>query len=126
MGITDPINRQLNVEKGLPMDHSTARARRMIELMKQLAPLEGYNLSPLDDIRFLRSNRPLTRTPVLYEPGIVILCQGRKRGYLGEDVYVSDARHYLKIMDISKNAEYLDRWKDTPARRDFVPGPRLQ
>ncbi|WP_367889705.1 helix-turn-helix domain-containing protein [Burkholderia sp. L27(2015)] len=55
----------------------------MIELLLELAPNEGYNLSPLPDIRFLRSNRPLTRTPVLYEPGIVIVCQGRKRGYLG-------------------------------------------
>ncbi|WP_213878829.1 AraC family transcriptional regulator [Pseudomonas sp. dw_358] len=69
----------------------------MVELMTQLAPLEGYNLSALDDIRFLRSNRPLTRTPVLYEPGVVILCQGRKRGYLGDNVYLYDARHYLVV-----------------------------
>lgn len=70
---------------------------RMVQLMSQLAPLEGYNLSPLDEVRFLRSNRPLTRTPVLYEPGIVILCQGRKRGYLGDEVYVYDAQHYLVV-----------------------------
>jgi AraC-like DNA-binding protein len=65
--------------------------------MEQLAPLEGYNLSALEDIRFLRSNRPLTRTPVLYEPGIVILCQGRKLGYLGDEVYIYDAQHYLVV-----------------------------
>ncbi|GAB6389328.1 AraC family transcriptional regulator [Stutzerimonas marianensis] len=75
-------------------DPSTAR---MVQLISQLAPLEGYNLSPLDDVRFLRSNRPLTRTPVLYEPGIVILCQGRKRGYLGDEVYLYDAQHYLVV-----------------------------
>ncbi|KPG85037.1 AraC family transcriptional regulator [Pseudomonas sp. RIT-PI-o] len=77
-----------------PKDPPTTR---MVQLMSQLAPLEGYNLSPLDDVRFLRSNRPLTRTPVLYEPGIVILCQGRKRGYLGDEVYVYDAQHYLVV-----------------------------
>ncbi|MFG6207491.1 AraC family transcriptional regulator [Pseudomonas retamae] len=70
---------------------------RMVQLMSELAPLEGYNLSVLDDVRFLRSNRPLTRTPVLYEPGIVILCQGRKRGYLGDEIYVYDAQHYLVV-----------------------------
>ncbi len=70
---------------------------QMVQLMSRLAPLEGYNLSPLDDVRFLRSNRPLTRTPVLYEPGIVILCQGQKRGYLGDEVYVYDAQHYLVV-----------------------------
>ena len=79
------------------MSHGAQRTRRMVQLMEQLAPLEGYNLSPLEDIRFLRCNRPLTRTPVLYEPGIVILCQGRKRGYLGDDVYIYDAQHYLVV-----------------------------
>lgn len=74
-----------------------SRTVRMVQLMGRLAPLEGYNLSPLDDVRFLRSNRRLTRTPVLYEPGIVILCQGQKRGYLGDQIFVYDAQHYLVV-----------------------------
>jgi AraC-like DNA-binding protein len=79
------------------MTRGATLTQRMVQLMEQLAPLEGYNLSSLDDIRFLRSDRPLTRTPVLYEPGIVILCQGRKRGYLGDDVYIYDAQHCLVV-----------------------------
>jgi AraC-like DNA-binding protein len=79
------------------MADDSRRTRRMVQLMERLAPLEGYNLSALEDVRFLRSNRPLNRTPVLYDPGIVILCQGCKRGYLGDDVYVYDARHYLVV-----------------------------
>lgn len=79
------------------MNQSESRSRRMVQLMEQLAPIEGYNLSCLEDVRFLRSNRPLTRTPVLYDPGIVILFQGRKRGYLGSEVYVYDAHHYLVV-----------------------------
>ncbi|AQY66376.1 AraC family transcriptional regulator N-terminal domain-containing protein [Pseudomonas veronii] len=79
------------------MNRADSRTSRMVHLMETLAPVEGYNLSTLEDIRFLRSNRPLTRTPVLYDPGIVILCQGRKRGYLGDDVYVYDAQHYLVV-----------------------------
>ena len=71
--------------------------REMIALLLELAPIEGYNLSALPDVRFLRSNRPLTRTPVLYDPGIVIVCQGRKRGYLGDEVYLYDAQHYLVV-----------------------------
>ncbi|WP_345814301.1 AraC family transcriptional regulator [Paraburkholderia sp. PREW-6R] len=69
----------------------------MVALLGRLAPLEGYNLTVLPDVRFLRSNRPLDRTPVLYDPGIVIVCQGRKRGYLGKTVYVYDAQHYLAV-----------------------------
>ena len=71
--------------------------RRMVALMERLAPAEGYNLSALPGVRLLRSNRPLMRTPVLYEPGIVIVCQGRKRGFLGEQVYLYDAQHYLAV-----------------------------
>src|SRR5262245_23567459 len=74
-----------------------APAKQLVLLLDRLAPLEGYNLTPLAGVRLLRSNRPLTRTPVLYEPGIVIVGQGRKRGYLGEEVYVYDAQHYLAV-----------------------------
>ncbi|WP_413504894.1 AraC family transcriptional regulator [Serratia grimesii] len=70
---------------------------QMVDLLDRLTPHEGYNLSALADVRFLRSNRPLMRTPVLYEPGIVIVVQGRKRGFLGNDVYLYDAQHYLMV-----------------------------
>ncbi len=69
----------------------------MVTLLKQLAPREGYTRSLLDGVRFMRSDRPLDRTPVLYEPSIVIVCQGRKRGYLADQVYVYDAQHYLVL-----------------------------
>lgn len=71
--------------------------RRMVSMLEQLAPREGYNLSALPDIRFLRSNRPLKSVPVLYDPGIVIVCQGSKRGYFGDEVYLYDDQHYLAV-----------------------------
>ncbi len=70
---------------------------RMVSLLGKLAPEEGYNLTALPDVRFLRSNRPLSRTPVLYDPGIVIVCQGRKRGFFGDRVYLYDRQHYLAV-----------------------------
>ncbi|KWI55993.1 AraC family transcriptional regulator [Burkholderia pseudomultivorans] len=70
---------------------------RMIALLHALAPDEGYNLTALPSVRILRSNRPLARTPVLYDPGIVIVCQGRKRGYFGDRLYLYDAHHYLAV-----------------------------
>ena len=71
--------------------------QRMVQLLTELAPDEGYNLSLLPDVRFLRSNRALSETPVLYEPGIVVVVQGRKRGFLGGQTYLYDARHYLAV-----------------------------
>lgn len=71
--------------------------QRMVNLLTSLAPNEGYNLSFLMDVRFLRSNRSLSETPVLYEPGIVVVIQGRKRGFLGGQTYLYDAQHYLAV-----------------------------
>ncbi len=71
--------------------------QRTIELLMALAPQEGYNLTLLPGVRFLRSDRPLARTPVLYDPGIVIVCQGSKKGYLGDKTYLYDEQHYLAV-----------------------------
>ena len=69
----------------------------MVSLLEKLAPNEGYTCSLLSTVRFMRANRPLGRTPVVYEPCIVIVCQGHKRGYLANRVYHYDKQHYLVL-----------------------------
>ncbi|SAK86541.1 AraC family transcriptional regulator [Caballeronia pedi] len=76
---------------------SARNQNRMIALLGAMASEEGYNLTPLPGVRILRSDRPLSRTPVLYDPGIVIVCQGRKRGYFGDQLYLYDEHHYLAV-----------------------------
>ncbi|MGO4741891.1 AraC family transcriptional regulator N-terminal domain-containing protein [Serratia quinivorans] len=87
--------------------------QKMVQLLQALAPQEGYNLTALPDVRILRSDRPLARTPVLYDPGIVIVCQGTKRGFFGDQIYVYDQQHYLAVsvpvpftMESSGSAEH--------------------
>ncbi len=72
-----------------------AAQARVIELLGQLAPAEGSTQSDLDGVKFVRANRHRPRMPVMYEPSVVIVCQGRKRGFLGEQTFVYDAQHYL-------------------------------
>jgi len=72
-------------------------ARKTARLIGFLAPEEGHTLSALEHVRLLRSNRPLRMTAVLYDPSIVIVCQGRKRGFLGDEVYLYDAFNYLVL-----------------------------
>jgi AraC-like DNA-binding protein len=74
-----------------------ANAAKMIELFGTLAPHEGTTCSALDGVRFSRTNTSVRRRPALYEPQIVIVCQGRKRGYLGDHVYVYDRQQYLVL-----------------------------
>lgn len=78
-------------------DYLRDMRQRTATLLEQLAPNEGYNLTVLKDVRLLRSNRPLKSVPVLYDPGIVIVCQGRKRGFFGGQTYVYDERHCLVV-----------------------------
>jgi len=69
----------------------------MTELLNQLTTGEGVRPTILDGVKLMRADRPLPRMPVLYEPGIVIVGQGRKRGYLGDQVYTYDAYNYLVL-----------------------------
>lgn len=88
----------VNVYRDKPCEPPCDRVRqRMLALLRMLAPDQGYNLTALPSVRILRSDRALTRTPVLYDPGIVIVCQGRKRGYFGDQLYLYDAQHYLAV-----------------------------
>ena len=85
----------MNRETSVP--ESPARQAHMTRLLGQLAPQAGYTLSALDDVRFLRANAPIARAPVMYEPSIVVVCQGTKRGYLGDEGYVYDAQQFLVL-----------------------------
>lgn len=78
-------------------DPSSRSRKRIVALLRALAPEEGYNLTALPGVRILRSNRPLSRTPVLYDPGVVIVCQGRKRGFFGDHLYLYDEHQYLAV-----------------------------
>ncbi|HEY4641266.1 MAG TPA: AraC family transcriptional regulator [Thermoanaerobaculia bacterium] len=70
---------------------------RLAELLSPLATGEGMSNSILDAVRFMRSTKRIPRRPILYEPGIFIIAQGRKRGFLGGRVYTYDAKNYLVL-----------------------------
>jgi AraC-like DNA-binding protein len=69
----------------------------MIDRLLKLAPKEGYSLSILDGVKFMRANRYMPRMPVLYEPCIVIVLQGKKLGYLGNQVFQYDPQQFLVL-----------------------------
>jgi len=71
--------------------------QRMVELLMALTPKEGLTPSTLDGVQLMRVNHAHPRTPVMYEPSIVIVCQGRKRGFLGDEVFIYDAQQYLVL-----------------------------
>jgi len=75
----------------------TSRSALMVQLASQLAPNDGFNHCALPGVKFLRSSAPSARRPVMYEPSIVVLVQGRKRGYVGERSFIYDAQQFLVL-----------------------------
>ncbi|NIA55016.1 AraC family transcriptional regulator [Massilia sp. TW-1] len=73
------------------------RQRHIVTLVRDLAPSAGYTLSRLAGVRFMRADAAIARVPVLYEPSIVFVVQGRKRGFLDGVVYTYDPHHYLVL-----------------------------
>ena len=67
----------------------------MVELLEQLTVGQGVLPSALPGVRLMRCARDVPRTPVIYEPNIVFVVQGRKRGFLGGRMLQYDPDHHL-------------------------------
>lgn len=82
------------MQNSLAISH---RQEAMTTLIKALAPSEGYTLTGVQGIKLMRSDRNVSRTPVLYEPSIVVVVSGSKRGFIGERVYNYNAHEFLVL-----------------------------
>src|SRR3954462_8237170 len=77
------------------MDVRYDNRKRLARLLGEVAVHEGLHLTPIDGVRVLRRSEPLPRGPMVYHPNILIVGQGRKRAYLGDEVYPYDPLNYL-------------------------------
>jgi AraC-like DNA-binding protein len=73
------------------------RRLRMVELLLRLTTGEGMRPSILEGVKLCRADRNRQRAPVLYDPCIVIVANGRKKGYVGDQCIVYDANNYLVL-----------------------------
>ena len=68
----------------------------MEDLLKNFPAIDnGLFASRLKGVRFFKETQPIRRKPMVYDPGICIIAQGRKTGYLGGRKFQYDANHYL-------------------------------
>ena len=71
--------------------------KNMAELMQGLLPEEAVLATSIQGLTLFRIDRSFPRTPISYEPGIIILAQGEKRIHLGGEAYLYDASRYLVL-----------------------------
>lgn len=69
----------------------------LTHLMRGLAVHEGSTPSPLPGVCFTRQTSSIARSPAIYEPGIVIIGEGIKRGYFNGQVFQYDRNNYLVL-----------------------------
>jgi AraC-like DNA-binding protein len=66
----------------------------LLESLLRHAP-EGEESAPIPQLRVARSSKPTKPTPVLYEPALCIVAQGKKVVALGDEEVPYDATSYL-------------------------------
>jgi len=70
---------------------------RLALLLQEIAVNEGVHPTLIEGVRVARHSTPLPRTAVVYEPAIVVVGQGRKRSYVGDQVYVYGPSTYFVL-----------------------------
>ncbi len=67
----------------------------LTDILSRHAPEDGTHRSALPGVTLLRSSTPTMPMPVIYEPTLCIIAQGRKRAMLGATAFVYDPASYL-------------------------------
>jgi AraC-like DNA-binding protein len=78
-------------------DDLPALRERTIALALARAPADGLHETPLPGLRVIRASAPALPVPAIYEPGLVLVLQGRKQARQGERVVQYDAMQCLLV-----------------------------
>ena len=80
------------------MKKSTSNSNsKLRSLLSSVATEVGYHKTSLPGVSVARAISASKRHPVIYEPSIVVVAQGQKRGYIGDTVYTYDQNNYLVL-----------------------------
>src|SRR4051812_40220726 len=79
------------------MDEQTKYRERLPELLGEIATEEGLQETLVKGVHTFKGPRSVPRAPMVYRPQIIIVGQGRKRAYLGGQVYQYDPANYLVL-----------------------------
>jgi AraC-like DNA-binding protein len=87
----------------------------MVDLALRLAPHEGHHATGVPGLALIRADQPGQRLPALYEPGLVLVLQGRKQATLGRQVLSYDPLHALVVsVTLLPQAQIVDASPERP------------
>lgn len=88
---------------------------RLADILARHAPHDGTFDTPLGGVSLLRASTPTMPMPVVYEPTLCLVAQGRKQAVLGTTAYVYDAANYLVAsVDLPVMGSVIEASEDKP------------
>jgi AraC-like DNA-binding protein len=95
---------------------ATAQARpELARLIERRAVADGRLESDWPGLGLVRTDRPTPRASVVVEPCLFVVAQGRKRAYLGNEVFTYDPLHYLAVaVPLPIESEVVEACPDRP------------
>ncbi len=79
------------------MNGQSDNRQQLASLLDEIAVQEGTQQTLVEGVEVSRISQSMPRAPVVYQPKILIVGQGRKRAYLGGEIYRYDAYNYLVL-----------------------------
>ncbi|SEL49254.1 AraC-type DNA-binding protein [Roseateles sp. YR242] len=100
----------------LPLaDELQALRAQMVDLTLRHVPGEGSHQSAISCLHLVRACSTTPKGPALYEPGVVIVLQGRKKVELGQETLFYDPLHFLLVsMTMLPRGQVVDATPEKP------------
>ncbi|PZP32891.1 MAG: AraC family transcriptional regulator CmrA [Roseateles depolymerans] len=70
---------------------------QLVDLVLRHGPADGAQASAIAGLHLIRANAPALPIAAVYEPGVVLVLQGRKKVELGDEVLYYDPLHLLLV-----------------------------
>jgi AraC-like DNA-binding protein len=67
----------------------------LVDILERHTRVDGTHTSPIRGVGLIRSSVPTMPMPVVYQPTLCLVAQGRKQAVLGTTAFVYDAAKYL-------------------------------
>ncbi|MCD5996155.1 AraC family transcriptional regulator [Pseudomonas sp. CDFA 602] len=88
---------------------------KLVDLISRHAPADGTYRTAIAGVSLVRSGEPTVPMPVVYEPTLCLIVQGRKKVMAGTMTYVYDAATYLVAsVDIPVMGSVIEASEDAP------------
>ncbi|NUP08893.1 MAG: AraC family transcriptional regulator [Polyangiaceae bacterium] len=91
------------------------RVTELANLIERFTGTDGTHPTAVRDLTLYRATELMDPTPVLYEPALCIIAQGRKRVLLGEEAYYYDPAQFLLVAaDVPVEGEIIQASPSQP------------